>query len=104
MSAVMKLASALPGVAEINGLDHLAPAAIKDPDGTLICAVVVFDVKDVRYSVKSGERIPTVEVRRAEGWLMDDTPDEVRDALLRRQEERTGRAPLPFESLGDDDE
>lgn len=36
MSAVMKLASALPGVAEINGLDHLAPAAIKDPDGTLI--------------------------------------------------------------------
>lgn len=101
MPAVLKLNAALPGITDVNGLDHLAQECINHPEGTLICAVSILEVKEVRYSVAEGAHIPTVRTRRIEAWLMEDTPQVVRDALVSRQEERTGSAPLPFESLGD---
>ena len=96
MSALLKLSGALPGITDVNGLETFAQDLVDDPDGTTVTAIVIFDVKDVRYSVAEGAHIPTVQVRRAEGWLTQDTPQEIRDALVERQEKRTGRTPLDF--------
>ena len=96
MSKVLKLASALPGDDTVNGLDAFAAALADNPDGTTITAVVTFDVRDTRYSVKEGAVVPTIEVRRAEAWLTEDTPKAVRDAMVARGEERLNRTPLPF--------
>lgn len=96
MSANVRLSSALPGIDDVNGLDLFADDLVSSPDAATITAVVIFDVKDVRYSVADGVHIPTVSVRRIEGWLTEDTPEAIRVALVRRQEERTGRTPLEF--------
>ncbi len=105
MSAVMKLSSALPGDSDVNGLDRLAEDLVKDPEGQTLTAIVTFDVKDVRYVVEKGIHVPTIQVRRAEGWLTEDTPQAVRDALIAAGERRLNRAPLPFGVLeGDGDE
>lgn len=96
MSDTLKLAGALPGIEDINGLDVFADDLVEDPDGTTITAVVILDVKEVRYSIAKGAHIPTLQVRRVEGWLTQDTPQAVRDALVTRQEKRTGRTPLDF--------
>lgn len=108
MSATIKLSGALPGNSDINGLDVFAPDLAGNPDGETVCAIVIFDVKDVRYSVAEGAHIPTIQVRRVEGWLTEDTPQAIRDALVARQEERTNRTPLEFgvvePSGGTDDE
>lgn len=108
MSKLLKLAAALPGNDDINGLDVYVDELVANPDGATICAVVIFDVREVRYSVSEGAHIPTVQVRRIEGWLTEDTPQAIRDALVARQEERTNRTPLEFgvvePSGGADDE
>lgn len=105
MSDLLRLSSALPGDAEINGLDRLADALVEDPEGQTITAIVTFDVKDVRFAVKEGIHVPTIQVRRAEGWLTEDTPKEVREALIAAGEARLNKAPLPFGVLeGDDNE
>ena len=96
MSDLLKLSSALPGDSEINGLDRLADALVEDPEGQTITAIVTFDVKDVRYVVEKGIHVPTIQVRRAEGWLTEDTPTPVRDALIAAGEKRLNKAPLPF--------
>lgn len=105
MSKSIRLAAALPGESETNGLDRLAEALVKDPEGQTITAIVTFDVKDVRFAVKEGIHVPTIQVRRAEGWLTEDTPKEVREALIAAGEARLNKAPLPFGVLeGDDNE
>jgi hypothetical protein len=105
MSDVLKLAAALAGDPETNGLDCFAQALVDDPEGQTITAVVTFDVKDVRYVIDKGVHVPTVQVRRAEGWLTEDTPKAVREAMVARGEARLNRAPLPFGVLeGDSDE
>ena len=105
MSDLLKLASFLAGDPETNGLDSLAEALVKDPEGTTITAVVTFDVRDVRYVIDKGAHVPTIQVRRAEGWLTEDTPAAVRDAMIARGEARLNRRPLPFGVLeGDSDE
>jgi hypothetical protein len=96
MSETLKLASALPGDDTVNGLDAFAGVLAGKPDGTTLTAIVTLDVRDVRYSVKKGIQVPTVEVRRVEAWLTEDTPQPVRDAMVKRAEERLNRAPLPF--------
>ena len=96
MSAAMKLASALPGDAETNGLDYLAEKLADNPDGLTVTAVVTFDVRDVRYVIDKGVHVPTIQVRRAEGWLTEDTPAAVRDAMVTQGEKRLSRTPLPF--------
>ncbi|PKQ30903.1 MAG: hypothetical protein CVT62_10545 [Actinobacteria bacterium HGW-Actinobacteria-2] len=96
MSESLKLASALPGDDTVNGLDVFAAELAKNPDGTTITAIVTFDVREVRYSVAKGTEVPTVQVRRAEAWLTEKTPQAVRDAMVARGEERLNRAPLPF--------
>jgi len=105
LSDTLKLSSALPGDSDINGLDRLAQDLCKDPEGATVTAIVTFDVKDVRYVVEKGIHVPTIQVRRAEGWLTEDTPQAVRDAMVAAGEKRLNRAPLPFGVLeGDGDE
>lgn len=97
MSDSLKLSSALAGVDDTNGLDHLADTLAADPTQR-IAAIVIFDVKEVRYLRKTEAHVPTIEVFRAEGWLLEDAPDAIRKALVARQEQRTNRTPLPFEA------
>ena len=95
MSDALKLSTALPGDQEINGLDALAAALVEDPS-RMVCAVLILDVKDVRYITDVEAHVPTMRFRRGEAWLVDETPEEVRLAMVQRSEERTGRTPLPF--------
>ena len=95
MSDLLKLSTALPGDQEINGLDALAAALVEDPS-RMVCAVLILDVKDVRYIPDAEAHIPTLRFRRGEAWAINDTPESVRLAMVQRSEERTGRTPLPF--------
>ena len=95
MSDLLKLSTALPGDQEINGLDALAAGLVQEPSG-MICVVAIFDVKDVRYIPDAEAHTPTLRFRRGEAWAINDTPEEVRLAMVQRTEERTGRTPLPF--------
>ncbi len=95
MSQSLKLSTALPGDDEINGLDTLAESLVHNPEG-MVLAVVVYDVKDVRYIRDLEAHVPTLRVRRAEAWPLAETPEGVRIAMIERAEERLGRTPLPF--------
>ena len=127
MSDSLKLSTALPGDDEINGLDAHADTLVSDPsqmvcavlildvkdvryiidtavladlEAGLVCAVLILDVKDVRYITDSEGHVPTLRFRRGEAWLLADTPEAVRLAMIERAEQRMGRTPLPFGELG----
>lgn len=103
MSKYLKLSSALPGDAETNGLDQFADALAADPAGATLTAIVIFDAPSGAYNEEVAPyRIPKLRIRRAEGWLTDDTPDEVRAALVAAGEARLNKAPLPFGVLEGD--
>ena len=98
MSNALKPSTALPGDDEIDGLDGLDgldERLVSDPS-QMICAVIVCDVKDVRYVRDLEAHIPTLRFRRGEAWPLSQTPEAVRIAMIERAEERLGRTPLPF--------
>jgi len=95
MSNSLKLSTALPGEDEINGLDGLADELVADPS-RMICAIIICDVKDVRYITDLEAHVPTLRFRRGEAWPLADTPEAVRIAMIQRSEARLGRTPLPF--------
>ena len=99
MSALVKLASALPGDPEINGLDAERDDLLKEPKA-IRAAIVWYWARDENTSFKTGESVPTIEFRRFEPLgKLEDVPDIVRDLVLRRAEVRTGRSPLPFDEV-----
>ena len=57
MFDLLKLSTALPGDQEINGLDALAAALVEDPS-RVVCAVLILDVKDVRYITDVEAHVP----------------------------------------------
>ncbi len=95
MSDKLKLSTALPGDEAINGLDALADQLVDQPS-QMICAVIICDVKDVRYITDLEAHVPTLRFRRGEAWPLADTPEAVRIAMIQRSEARLGRTPLPF--------
>lgn len=97
MSAIVKLATALPGDFETNGLDQHVGRLLDEPD-KLMVAIVWLDTKSVRIDTDSGDHIPTVRVRRIEP-LGDaaDVSAEIRDLVQDAVRKRTGRTPIPFE-------
>lgn len=95
MSSSLKLSTALPGDDAINGLDALADDLVGDPS-QMICAVIICDVKDVRFVTDLEAHIPTLRFRRGEAWPLAETPEAVRIAMIQRSEARLGRTPLPF--------
>jgi hypothetical protein len=99
VSAKVRLAGALPGDEEINGLDAIASKLIEQPERLRLCLVWV-DVRKIEDMTDTGERIPVARVRRIEyAGDAKDAPQELRDLALRLYEERTGKSPLPIDQL-----
>lgn len=97
MSAVVKLSSAMPGDFEVNGVDAMAEALTLGPK-TLRCAVVWFDVKDIKQDVDTGEYVPTIRLRRIEPLGdADDVTKTIRKEVEAAMERRTGRTPIPWD-------
>lgn len=98
MSAAIRLSSKLPGDPEINGLDHLA-GDLEDPE-LIVCALVWVKASKITTTLETGERVPTVEVRRIEPiGPVDQVPAEIVKLAARLYEDRTGRDPLPFDEV-----
>lgn len=99
MSAVVKLSSKLPGDAEINGLDARRGDLVDNPEEMLVCIAYV-DTSKVVIDTDSGDHVPTVRIRRIEPLgTIGDVPQAVRDAMAAAESERTGRTPIPFETV-----
>ena len=106
MSATVKLSSKLPGDPETNGLD--AYADYRDPE-TPICVIAWLVPSKVTEDLATGAHVPTMEVRRIEPiGTPAKVPQVIQDLAAELYEKRTGRNPLPFESViapkGDVDE
>lgn len=96
MSAVVRLASKMPGDPETNGVDALRPDLLGTPD-ELRVALVWFDVAKVTIDTDTDEHVPTIRVRRIEPLgTIEDVDPVVRDAVQTAVEKRTGRKPIPF--------
>ncbi len=99
MSAVVKLSAALPGDEETNGLDGIASDLVEQPHRIQV-ALVWLDVPKITDNTETGDRVPTVRVRRVEPLgTVEEIPDEIRKLAARAHESRTGRTPLPFDEV-----
>lgn len=99
MSAKVKMSGALPGNDEINGLDAIADQLVETPEKLRLC-LVWLDVQYVRDVTDTGERIPVTRIRRIEvAGDADNAPQELKDLVLRLNEKRTGKTPLPIDRL-----
>lgn len=100
MSAVVKLSSRMPGDFETNGIDAHAARLVEHPDDLLVCVVWV-DTQRVVIDTDSGDKIPTIRVRRIEPLgEVGDVSAAIRDAVQIAVRTRTGRTPMPFELGG----
>lgn len=99
MSATVKLGAKLPADLETNGLDAQAQALTDDPEAIRV-AVVWYDTLKITDMTDTGDRIPTIRVRRIEP-IGDVTtiPDTLRRLVDQAVENRTGRTPLPFDEV-----
>lgn len=98
MSATVKLSSKMPGDEEINGLDSIQDQLLNPEQ--VVAAIVWFVPTKVTEDLATGERVPTVEVRRVEPiGTPAQVPQEVQTLAANLYERRTGRNPLPFEEL-----
>lgn len=99
MSAKVKLSGALPGNEDINGLDAIADQLVETPEKLHLC-IAWLDVQYIRDVTDTGERIPVTRIRRIEvAGDADNAPQELKDLVLRLQEKRTGKTPLPIDRL-----
>lgn len=99
MSAQVKLSTKLPGDDTTNGLDAMAAALCDDPDAFTV-AVVWLDTSKVTIDTDTGAHVPTVRVRRVEPLgAPSDVAPAVMQAVAEAEEARTGRTPLPFETV-----
>lgn len=97
MSATVKLASAMPADFETNGVDAQAEALVLEPK-TLRCAVVWYDVKEVKVDTDTGAHVPTIRLRRIEPLGdADDVSKAIRADVEAAMEKRTGRTPIPWD-------
>lgn len=112
MSAVVKLASAMPSDTELNGIDSISQDLIDNPDRPRI-AVVVFTTRTITSNPELGTTVPTIAIRRIEPLgYQDQVSEVVRQELVKAAESRTGKAALPLDtvevvdqgSLGDGDD
>jgi hypothetical protein len=100
MSATVKLSSKLPGDVEVNGLDAYAEH-LNEVDHEMLVAIVYIDSpKGSIDKEQGGIEVPTARIRRIEPLgTIGDVPQAVRDAMAEAEQARTGRKPLPFETV-----
>lgn len=98
MSNTVKLSSKLAADDDLNGLDYLASQMIENPRQVRI-AVVWFDTVKIIDNTDDDSRIPYARIRRWESLgNVEDVEQSIRDIVAEAAEERTGKAPLPFEA------
>ena len=107
MSATVKLSSRLPGDEEINGLDSIVEDLISSNEPVVAIAWLV-PAKTI-VDRDTGEKVPTVEVRRIEPiGNPGNVPTAITTIAAELYEQRTGRNPLPIDQIlapkGDVDE
>jgi hypothetical protein len=90
----VKLAAALPK-GEGNGLAPILAALLNDPHRVHVVVALV-DCKSTQIEHETGDRRPTMRVKRIEAITGDDLKL-ARRLLERAYEERLGAATLPFE-------
>lgn len=97
MSDTVRLSSKLSKDEETNGLDSLQGDLLQNKN-QVVCAIVWLTVDTITEHTATGERVPRVEVKRIEPIAtVDKVPDAIIELAARLYEQRTGRAPLPFE-------
>ena len=99
MSKTVKLAGALPGDEATNGIDGLRKELLETPE-VVRCAFIWYDVRNVNHVVATGEDVPTIEVRKiVPVGLASEIPADMKAAVLKLDEERRGKTPLPFDDI-----
>jgi hypothetical protein len=81
---------------EANGLGPIGRQLLEEPDQVQV-AVVLLDCSKITEEVDTGDRVPTIRIRRIEAIVDRDDREHVRRFLLREYERRTGKTVLPFE-------
>ena len=99
MSNTVKLSAKLAGDDDLNGLDSLAQAMTDEPK-TVRVAVVWFDCSKIVDDTDDDTRVPYARIRRFEPvGLAENMPEGLRSLVEQAAEERTGKAPLPYNSV-----
>lgn len=91
----VNLGGALPQ-GDGNGLAAIVRALLDRPEHIHVVIALIDTVK-ITTNVDSGDRIPTVRIRRIEAIHDGGDRDRLRMVLQREYERRTGRVALPFE-------
>lgn len=103
----VRLSGALPGEDRENGLDYLASRLADDPEGSMVLAVVILDVRSVTHDIVSDAYVPLLRIREIEAVMRDAAPDHVVEYMAALRDQRRGeQAQLFDEELPDhlDDE
>lgn len=103
----VRLSGALPGEDRENGLDYLASRLADDPEGSMVLAVVILDVRSVTHDIVSDAYVPLLRIREIEAVMRDAAPDHVVEWMSALRDQRRGeQAQLFDEDLPDhlDDE
>lgn len=91
----MRLSSRLPK-GDANGLGPLVQKLLDDPEQVQVVVALV-DCQKITDDIDSGDRIPTLRVRRIEGVTDSGDRERLRMILVREYERRTGKVVLPFD-------
>jgi hypothetical protein len=104
----MNIATGLPK-GEGNGLAPILSDLLRDPHAVHVVIALV-DCKSTKIEHETGDRIPTIRIKRVEAIVGDDLK-QARRLLERAYETRLGDTTLPFEleqdtraAFGEDDE
>jgi hypothetical protein len=92
----IRLKAGLPN-GEANGLRDVADQFIDNPDDMKL-ALVLLDTKAVTEDRDAGDTTALARVRRIEVISRPDDVKELQRIMLRANEERTGKAVLPFDT------
>lgn len=99
MSNQVKLSSRLAADERTNGLDSLAEL-LRDEPHTVIACITWLTVQKVTEDVETGEKVPTVLIKRVEPiGAVDKVPAEVQKLAAELYDRRLGKGtlPLPFD-------
>lgn len=101
-SKSVKLAGRLPGSTENNGMLSVVPDLLATP-ATDRMYVIWADVLKVTEDVETGDRVPTLRVKRIEPMGdVDEASQALQELVMKTAEQRLGHTPLPFDQTDPD--